>query len=281
MLPNNKSDAAPRQSRRRVDRFVWPVLAVITTVVAASMLVKNAHSTPVHCSPGYQDNTCLTAIHNDPIPAPTCSTGPGWVTTGRPVWQGSHWSQPQCSYRPPPTCPAGMQQIAAPTWTGSQWTQLSCVWPDKPLPTPKVDPTSDPIAQCAQAIQQQQGSYGISDANAASDPPVLEADGKLRWHYWTANHYSDWKITWNDVYAPPKQQGSLFSFTSNGRFLVVKGARLNYGRDSGSGMDMQNFVAAVCEADPTTGAVISVGMATGFARCGGKAPEGWSGPCGR
>lgn len=150
-----------------------------------------------------------------------------------------------------------------------------------PPPPPWVPPVTrpDPIASCQTAIRQQEAQYGISDANAATDPPTLEANNTLRWHYWTANHYSDWKITWNGVYAPPKQSGNLFSFTTNGRFVVVKGARLSYGVDPGSGMEMQNFVAAVCEADPNTGAVIGVKEAIGFARCGGKEAEGTMGPC--
>lgn len=272
MLRNNSNEAS-RDVKRGFERFAWPLLALFTILIAAGLWVQNARATPVSCSSGYQDNTCLTPIHHDPTPAPKCSTDPGWITTGNAVWQGSHWSQPQCSYQPPPSCPAGMQQTAAPTWTGSQWTQPSCQQP--------ILPPVDPISQCAQAIEQRQAGYGITDANAATDPPVLEANNTLRWHYWTANNYSDWKITWNGVYAPPKQNGNLFSFTSNGRFLVVKGTRWNGGVDPGSGMEQQNFIAAVCEANPTTGAVISVGMALGFARCGGKQPEGSAGPCGR
>lgn len=270
-MSRNNSNAACREVNRGFGRFGWPLLAMFTISIAATLSIQNARATPVTCSPGYQDNTCLTPIYHDPIPAPQCAQGPRWVTTGSAVWQGSHWSQPQCSYQAPPSCPAGMLQTAAPTWTGSQWTQPGC----QSVPPPAVDP----IAQCAQAIAQRQGGYGITDANAATDAPVLEANNTLRWHYWTANNYSDWKITWNGVYAPPKQNGNLFSFTTNGQFVVVKGARLDYGLDSGSGMEVQNFVAAVCEADPNTGAVIGVHEAIGFARCGGKTPESWSGPC--
>ncbi|QUN49902.1 hypothetical protein KEH59_27005 (plasmid) [Burkholderia contaminans] len=214
-MSRNNSNAACREVNRGFGRFGWPLLALFTISIAATLSIQNARATPVTCSPGYQDNTCLTPIYHDPIPAPQCAQGPGWVTTGSAVWQGSHWSQPQCSYQAPPSCPAGMLQTAAPTWTGSQWTQPGC----QSVPPPAVDP----IAQCAQAIAQRQGGYGITDANAATDAPVLEANNTLRWHYWTANNYSDWKITWNGVYAPPKQNGNLFSFTTNGQFVVVKG----------------------------------------------------------
>jgi hypothetical protein len=271
MLRNN-SNAASREVKRGFERVGWLSLALFTILIAAGLWIQNARATPASCAPGYQDNTCLTPIHHDPIAAPKCSTDPGWVTMGNPVWQGSHWSQPQCSYQPPPKCPDGTNQVGSPAWTGSQWTQPSCQRPTLPI--------VDPIAQCAQAIEQSQAGYGITDANAATDPPVLEENNTLRWHYWTANHYSDWKLTWNGVYASPKQQGNLFSFTSNGHFLVVKATRRDDGVDPGSGMEMQNFVAAVCEANPTTGAVIRVGMALGFARCGGKTSEDWSGPCG-
>lgn len=246
--------------------------ALISISIAAGLWTLHARATPVVCSSGYQDNTCLTPLRHDPIPAPQCAQGPGWVTTASAVWKGSHWSQPRCSYQAPPSCPAGMLQTAAPAWTGSQWTQPGC----QAVPPPAVDP----IAQCAQAIEQRQAGYGITDAKAATDPPVLEGNNTLRWHYWTANNYSDWKITWNGVYAPPKQQGNLFSFTSDGRFLVVKGTRWDGGVDPGSGTEQQNFIAAVCEANPTTGAVVGVWRTVGFARCGGKQPESWAGPCG-
>ncbi|WP_410199469.1 hypothetical protein [Burkholderia cenocepacia] len=272
-MPRNNTNVTGRAAKHGVGRLARPMFALVSISIAAGLWTLHARATPVVCSSGYQDNTCLTPIRHDPIPAPQCAQGPGWVTTGSPVWQGSHWSQPQCSYQAPPSCPAGMQQTAAPTWTGSQWTQPGC----QAVPPPVVNP----IAGCAQAIAQRQSAYGISDANAATDPPVLEANNTMRWHYWTANNYSDWKITWNGVYAPAKQSGNLFSFTTNGHFVVVKGARLDYGYDPGSGMEQQNFVAAVCEADPNTGTVIGVSETIGAARCGGKAPENSSGPCGR
>lgn len=270
MLRNN-STATPHETHRIFDRLMWRLLAALAILITCGLWLQNARATPVSCSPGYTDNTCLTPIHHDAVPAPTCTQGPGWTTTGSPVWQGSRWSQPQCNYQPPPTCPANSQQIASATWTGSQWTQPTCQF---------KAPITDYFSQCAQAIEQRQAGYGITDANAATDAPVLEANNTLRWHFWTANNYSDWKITWNNVYAPPKQQGNLFSFTTNGQFVVVKGARLTQGVDPGSGMVVQNFVAAVCQADPNTGAVINVHEAIGFARCGGKTPENWSGPCG-
>ncbi|AJW93594.1 hypothetical protein BM43_7560 (plasmid) [Burkholderia gladioli] len=266
------SAVVSREVKRLFQRIVWSLLALISILFAAGLFAQNGHAAPTQCSSGYQDNTCLTPVYHAPISAPMCPTDPGWITTGNAVWQGAHWSQPQCSYLSPPTCPTGLQQTVAPTWTGAQWTPPSCQQP--------ILPPVDPISQCAQAIEQRQAGYGITDANAATDSPVLEENNTLRWHYWTADHYSDWKLTWTGVFASPKQQGNLFSFTSNGHFLVVKGTRWDGGVDPGSGTELQNFVAAVCEANPTTGAVISVQKESGFARCGGKQPEGSTGPCG-
>ncbi len=98
-------------------------------------MVAHAEAAPVRCSYGYQDSTCTTPIRNGPIPQPQCSTGPGWATVSVSVWQGSHWSTPQCNYVSPPTCPPGYNQTSAPRWDGAAWTSPGCAAPPPPQPT--------------------------------------------------------------------------------------------------------------------------------------------------
>ena len=119
---------------------------------------RSALATPVRCSEGYQDNTCLTPIAAAPKVVPTCpstpgytmadpakwigssytnptcnytappvcSTAPGWVTVAGASWTGASWSNPSCSYTPPPTCSSGELESVAPTWNGSAWVGLGC-----------------------------------------------------------------------------------------------------------------------------------------------------------
>ncbi|ACB68982.1 conserved hypothetical protein (plasmid) [Burkholderia ambifaria MC40-6] len=99
-------------------------------------MVAHAEAAPVRCSYGYQDSTCTTPIRNGPIPQPQCSAGPGWTTVSASVWQGSHWSAPQCNYVSAPTCPNGYDTVAAPVWSGSSWTAPVCtVRAQTPPPT--------------------------------------------------------------------------------------------------------------------------------------------------
>ncbi|HDR8992911.1 TPA: hypothetical protein QDB15_004305 [Burkholderia vietnamiensis] len=99
-------------------------------------MVVHAEAAPVRCSYGYQDSTCTTPLRNGPIPQPQCSSGPGWTTVSASIWQGSHWSAPQCSYQAAPTCPNGYDTVAAPVWSGSSWTAPVCtVRAQTPPPT--------------------------------------------------------------------------------------------------------------------------------------------------
>lgn len=107
----------------------------VLLAMALALVEHVAMATPARCTPGYQDSTCLTAIQHGSIPAPMCSTDPGWTTTGQAVWLGSYWGQPSCAYQAPPSCPAGYQQTSPPAWTGSSWTQPICTAiPQQPTP---------------------------------------------------------------------------------------------------------------------------------------------------
>ena len=93
---------------------------------ASALFAGGALANPVVCSPGYMDSTCVTPISKAPQPAPACSTGAGWTTVSPARWLGSGWSQPTCSYTPPPTCPSGYNETTSPTWNGSSWVGLGC-----------------------------------------------------------------------------------------------------------------------------------------------------------
>jgi len=101
--------------------FLLPLLASLA-----------ANAQPVHCSPGFQDSSCVGVLLNAPQPAPTCSADAGWITTSPAVWQGSGWSVPSCLYLPPPICSANFTMLAAPAWLGASWSAPVCV-PNTPL----------------------------------------------------------------------------------------------------------------------------------------------------
>jgi hypothetical protein len=133
--------------------------------LALSCLGHSAFATPVQCSAGYQDSTCLTPIRQGPTAAPTCSTGAGWTTVSPAVWQGYQWSQPQCAYQSQPVCPSGYTTASAATWTGSSWTQPVCVPPQAQTPPPPPQ-TAAQACQIAianngfQSIQEYTAFYG-------------------------------------------------------------------------------------------------------------------------
>lgn len=97
------------------------------------LLSQSALAAPVGCIPGYQDNTCIKSIAAARQVPPSCPATAGWTTTGSAQWMGSGYTQPQCSYQAPPSCPPNYTQSAAPAWNGSSWVGLSC--------TPSVPPT--------------------------------------------------------------------------------------------------------------------------------------------
>jgi len=133
---------------------------LLRLIVLVGMLVlgHSAFATPVRCSAGFQDNTCLTPIAATPkvaptcpssagyttatpakwigsgytapactyTPPPTCSTAAGWLTVVGASWNGSSWSAPECSYTAPPVCPGGYNETSAPSWNGSSWVGLGC-----------------------------------------------------------------------------------------------------------------------------------------------------------
>ncbi|MBN3761093.1 hypothetical protein [Burkholderia sp. Ac-20365] len=89
-------------------------------------------ASPVLCTPGFQDSTCAPLLYREADPQPQCSSGPGWTTVVASTWIGSQWSTPQCSYQPPPTCPAGYTETAPPQWNGTTWVGQVCAPPAPP-----------------------------------------------------------------------------------------------------------------------------------------------------
>jgi hypothetical protein len=102
MLRNN-STVTPNETHRNFDRLMWRLLAALAVLIACGLWLQNARATPVSCSPGYTDNTCLTPIHHDAVPAPTCPAG--WTQSTAPRWIGSKWTSPGCQPPPPPPDP--------------------------------------------------------------------------------------------------------------------------------------------------------------------------------
>ncbi len=148
---------------------------------------RSASATPVVCSWGYQDSTCLTPQQHSPTPPPACQSGPGWTTISSAVWQGSHWSQPACNYQAPPSCPGGYQQTSAPWWNGSGWVGLGCTLPPPPQAT-----LSDQLQACATVAaaygkfltpsafvgpQSETTNQVANDINSQPPPRICEAPG--------------------------------------------------------------------------------------------------------
>lgn len=100
---------------------------------------------PVRCSYGNQDSSCATPLYTQWQAAPTCPADPGWTTAVAAQWAGSKYTQPQCAYQPPPSCPSGQVQTAAPVWNGSSWVGMSC------NPPPGGDP-GNMAAMCSAQI---------------------------------------------------------------------------------------------------------------------------------
>lgn len=93
---------------------------------------------PIPCTPGYQDSTCAAPLRNGAIPQPQCQSGAGWTMVTAAVWQGSRWSQPQCNYAAPPSCPPGFDMLSSPVWNGQSWSAPACAAPLPPAPV--IDP---------------------------------------------------------------------------------------------------------------------------------------------
>lgn len=85
-----------------------------------------ALGTPVVCSLGYGDSTCVPALQASAEPQPQCSNAAGWTTSAPAAWEGSHWSQPICTYQAPQSCPTGTLQLSAATWNGTSWVGPTC-----------------------------------------------------------------------------------------------------------------------------------------------------------
>lgn len=109
---------------------------------------------PIPCTSGYQDSTCAVPLRNGAIPQPQCQSGAGWTTVSASVWQGSRWSDPQCTYSAPPSCPPGYDTVAGPTWTGASWTQPTCT-PHVTPPPPQT--TADWASICNNAVKTYSG----------------------------------------------------------------------------------------------------------------------------
>ncbi|MGF6265352.1 hypothetical protein OKW49_006345 [Paraburkholderia youngii] len=101
---------------------------------AGIVISSQASAQSVHCSYGYQDSSCGPTMTGTAQTPPQCSTAAGWTTSVPAVWQGSHFSSPQCNYQAPPSCPTGWITTASPGWTGSSWTGPFCQIPNPPDP---------------------------------------------------------------------------------------------------------------------------------------------------
>lgn len=113
-----------------MSRWKCVALGLILLLGAASAKAE----APAHCSYGYQDSSCITPQWRAPQTPPTCSTDAGWITLTPAKWMGSGFTQPQCNYQAPPSCPTGWQEISGPSWNGSAWVGLSCQIPPAPGP---------------------------------------------------------------------------------------------------------------------------------------------------
>lgn len=122
---------------------------------------------PARCSYGNQDSTCVTPLYTRWQAAPTCPSDPGWTTAVAAAWIGSKYTQPQCAYQPPPTCPSGQVQTAAPVWNGSSWVGMSC------NPPPGGDP-GNIAAMCSAQIPS--GYYTTSSWSQDTDPDIRHMD---------------------------------------------------------------------------------------------------------
>jgi hypothetical protein len=107
-------------------------LTKTATAVAMSLIAQVSFAGVAGCVPGWQDNTCVTAIVHGYIQPPTCSSAPGWTTAAAAQWIGSQWTQPQCNFVQQPSCPAGQTQVQPASWNGAQWVGLSCAPPAPP-----------------------------------------------------------------------------------------------------------------------------------------------------
>lgn len=113
---------------------------------------------PIPCTPGYQDSTCAAPLRNGAIPQPQCQPGAGWTTVAAAVWQGSRWSDPQCGYQAPPTCPPGYTQASSPSWNGSGWVGLQCT------PSTPPAPNDGDLAKICSQVAVSKG-YNLTPAN--------------------------------------------------------------------------------------------------------------------
>ncbi|BAG47744.1 hypothetical protein KTE60_25220 [Burkholderia multivorans] len=138
---------------------------------------------PIPCTSGYQDSTCAAPLRNGAIPQPQCQTGAGWVTVSSAVWQGSRWSDPQCSYSAQPQCPAGFDTSVPSSWTGSGWTQPECV---KFTPPPPV--VIDPDVACtAAASSHKLSAFDMQVFNSIEQTLTRDApfQQKTQWRDWS------------------------------------------------------------------------------------------------
>lgn len=121
---------------------------------------------PVRCSPGNEDSTCITPIVTAWQTPTNCSTGPGWTTTTPAKWIGSQYTAPTCNYQAPPSCPGGYTEISPPSWNGATWVGLACV--------PSLPPPPDPVAICQNTVP---SGFSITSQDSTT-PANLASWGK-------------------------------------------------------------------------------------------------------
>lgn len=195
---------------------------------------QSAFSTPVRCSPGYQDATCPPALQSSAQVAPTCSMAPGWTTVVASQWQGYKYSTPQCQYVAPPTCGTGLNQDTAPTWNGSTWVGLAC---STPPAQPTIPPLTTIATLCGNAVSQMMAADGYTKSNSFY--------GGGTWGSWTGP-VSDFNSNgYNSIfaYAEPNYSGAVDTY---------------YAPDTGSprGSSTGDNGTAVCTFEKGTGNLV-------------------------
>ena len=188
-----------------------------------------ASASPVICSLGYADSTCIEPLQSGWQAPPTCSTAAGWTTLSPATWAGSHYTSPQCNYQAPPSCPteAGYITTAYPSWNGSTWVGLLCAF----VPEPGANTCPDGFAVSPYWT----GSSWAYTCNAPPDPANI-------CNAFFATQGYDGNFT-DDDFGPV-----------NGE---LEGSAYSTGPEYDNGSYLTNVYGGYCWVDPTTGAVLS------------------------
>jgi hypothetical protein len=225
-----------------METFKWA--AAVLWLIVPLFVTSEAHATPVVCSYGNADSTCMqgAALYAPQQTPPTICTGAGQTVASSPQWIGSVYTSGSCNYTPPPTCPPNTNQQGTLSWNGSFWVGSNCV-PTWAVMTGWTPPGS-PLGNCEMAIGQRQttGTWQPYTPPISSDGGWYEGE-----YYWTP-----YGLQGNDV---PVQYDTYFMmYMMSSPFEV-----LNYigGDYQVLGMvDPGNGVPVVWSCDVTPGGVV-------------------------